>query len=318
MRRKRSVPQGVNSYRGETSFEVDGVHYFLVYGLKELAQLEEIWGCNRQPKDTAEEIVAKYEKFTSILDHPSFDATDLSSLRCLYSGGAPLPTWIAEAYQRRGLLFKQGFGMTEVGVNCFAMTVEESARRKGSIGKPLMFTETRLVDDEGREVPPGQVGELWLRGPHVCRGYWNDPEATAAALDADGWFHTGDLARRDAEGFHYIAGRRKDMFISGGVNVYPAEIEAALLLHPDVQDTAVIGAPHPVWGEAGVAFVVARPGHGPTADTLSAHLAERLAKYKIPRIFQFVDELPRTPYGKVVKADLQERFARSGEASGQS
>jgi fatty-acyl-CoA synthase len=153
----------------------------------------------------------------------------------------------------------------------------------------------------------GEVGELWLRGPHVSKGYWNNPQATAEALDADGWFHTGDLARRDAEGFHYIAGRKKDMFISGGVNVYPAEIEGELLLHPDVQDAAVIGAPHPTWGEVGVAFIVARPGRLPSAEALAQHLEGRLARYKVPREFVFVDALPRTPYGKVVKGNLRKQ-----------
>jgi fatty-acyl-CoA synthase len=150
----------------------------------------------------------------------------------------------------------------------------------------------------------------------VSRGYWNNPQATAAALDADGWFHTGDLARRDTEGFHYIAGRRKDMFISGGVNVYPAEIEGELLLHADVQDAAIIGVPHATWGEVGVAFVVARPGRTPSPAALAEHLEGRLARYKIPKEFLFVDTLPRTPYGKVVKADLVRAYAaRGGGAS---
>jgi fatty-acyl-CoA synthase len=161
-----------------------------------------------------------------LLEAPEFATVDLGSVRWLISGGAPLPRYLIEAYQRRGVAFKQGFGMTEVGVNCFAMTIAESVARPGSIGKPMMFTEARLVDpddpDQGAEVPAGEVGELQFRGPHVCLGYWNDPEATAAALDADGWFHTGDLARRDQDGFYYVAGRRKDMIISGGVNVYPA------------------------------------------------------------------------------------------------
>ena len=248
-----------------------------------------------------------------LMEAPEFQSVDLSHVRWLCSGGAPLPEYLIDAYQRRGVVFKQGYGLTEVGVNCFAMTVDDSVRKKGSIGKPLMFTETRLVDDNGREVPVGEVGELWLKGPHVSRGYWNNPEATAAALDADGWFHTGDLARRDAEGFHYIAGRRKDMFISGGVNVYPAEIEGELLLHPDVQDAAVIGVSHEKWGEVGVAFVVARPGRTLSPDLLAHHLEGRLARYKIPTEFLFVEALPRTPYGKVVKPDLQREYAARGE-----
>jgi len=245
--------------------------------------------------------------YKMLLESPEFPVTDLSSIRWLISGGAPLPLYLIEAYQQRGLIFKQGYGLTEVGVNCFAMTVEESVAHAGSIGKPMPYTETRLIDEDGAEVAHGEVGELLLRGPHVSRGYWNNPEATAVALDPDGWFHTGDLARRDAEGFHTIAGRKKDMIISGGVNVYPAEIEGELLLHPAVRDAAVVGVPHPTWGEAGVAFVVAQ-GDPPAAAELTDFLAGRLAKYKIPREIVFVDALPRTAYGKVVKGELRQRY----------
>jgi fatty-acyl-CoA synthase len=244
-----------------------------------------------------------------LMDAPEFATANLQHVRWFISGGAPLPLYIIEAYQKRGVVFKQGYGLTEVGVNCFSMTVEESVRKAGSIGKPLMFTEARLVDEGGRDVPVGEIGELWLCGPHVSQGYWNNPEATAAALDAEGWFHTGDKARRDEEGFFYIAGRAKDMFISGGVNVYPAEIEGALLLHPAVQDAAVIGAPHETWGEVGVAFVVARAGQKLSSDDLVSFLSSRLAKYKIPRTFYFVASLPRTAYGKVVKSELQKLLA---------
>ncbi|HVN76769.1 MAG TPA: long-chain fatty acid--CoA ligase [Thermoanaerobaculaceae bacterium] len=242
--------------------------------------------------------------FKLLMEDPAFATTDLSSVRWLISGGAPLPLYLIEAYQARGLVFKQGYGLTEVGVNCFAMTVEQSVAKKGSIGTPMMFTEARLVDADGRDVPTGEVGELLLKGPHVCSGYWNNPEATAAALDRDGFFHTGDLARRDGDGFFTIAGRKKDMLISGGVNVYPAEIEGELLLHPSVKDAAVIGVPHPTWGEVGVAFVVARFSPPPAPDELAAFLAARLAKYKTPKEFIFVDSLPRTAYGKVVKGEL--------------
>ena len=243
-----------------------------------------------------------------LLEAPELADTDLSSIRWLISGGAPLPLWIIEAYQRRGVVFKQGYGLTEVGVNCFAMTVADSVAKRGSIGRPMMGTEAKLVDEQGRAVADEVVGELCLRGPHVCQGYWNDPAATAAALDADGWFHTGDMARRDGDGFYFIAGRGKDMFISGGVNVYPAEIEAALLLHPGVEDAAVTGVDDPEWGEKGVAWVVPRRDPAPSPDELAAHLGERLARYKIPKAWRFVDELPRTAYGKVVKGELVKRW----------
>jgi fatty-acyl-CoA synthase len=250
-----------------------------------------------------------------LMDAPEFRTADLSRVRWLISGGAPLPHYVAEAYQARGAVFKQGFGMTEVGVNCFAMTAEESVRKVGSIGKPMMFTEVRLVDEEGRELGAGEVGEMHFRGPHVCRGYWNQPEATAAALDAEGWFHSGDLARRDEDGFFYVAGRKKDMIISGGVNVYPAEIEAVLVLHPGVADAAVVGVPDETWGEVSVAFVVPLPGPPGTALSaagLAEHLGRRLARFKVPKHYRLLDELPRTPYGKVVKGELRERWAAEG------
>jgi fatty-acyl-CoA synthase len=242
-----------------------------------------------------------------LMDAPEFASVDLSHVRWLASGGAPLPLYLIEAYQKRGVVFRQGYGLTEVGVNCFAMSDEDSVRKKGSIGRPLMFTQAKLVDADGLEVKAGEVGELLLKGPHVCLGYWNDPQATAAALDPEGWFHTGDSARHDEDGFFFIAGRKKDMFISGGVNVYPAEIEGELLLHPGIQDAAVIGVPDTTWGEVGVAFVVA-PSAPPTPDELAAFLGTRLARYKTPKRFLFVETLPRTPYGKVVKGELQARW----------
>jgi fatty-acyl-CoA synthase len=250
-----------------------------------------------------------------LMEAPEFATADLSSVRALMCGGAPLPEYIIRAYQDRGVVFKQGYGLTEVGVNCFAMTVDDSLRKRGSIGKPLMMTAARLVDPEGRDVAPGEVGELLLRGPHVCQGYWNDAEATAAALDAGGWFHTGDLARADQDGFFYIAGRRKDMFISGGVNVYPAEIEAELLQHPAIADAAVVGVPHETWGEIGVAFVVLRPGAPMAAAPFADFLQQRLARYKIPRDFVIVDALPRTAYGKVQKAQLKEDYVNRSSPS---
>jgi len=243
-----------------------------------------------------------------LLEAPEFATADLSSVRCLYSGGAPLPTWIAEAYQERGLVFKQGFGMTEVGVNCFAMTVEDSVAKRGSIGTPMMHTEVRLVGADGVDVPVGEVGELWFRGPHVSLGYWNRPDATAEAYVEGGWFRSGDLARRDADGYYYVAGRAKEMFISGGVNVYPAEIEAVLLQHPGVRDAAVVGIEHPEWGEVGVAFVVPLAAGSAERESILEFLGERLARFKLPREIVLVDELPRTAYGKVVKGELRDRY----------
>jgi fatty-acyl-CoA synthase len=229
-----------------------------------------------------------------LMEAPEFATADLSHVRWFISGGAPLPQFVIDAYQQRGVVFKQGYGMTEVGVNCFTMTVDESFRKPGSIGRPMLFTEVELRDMDG------DVGEMWIRGPHVSSGYWNNEAATREAYGEDGWFRTGDLARRDEDGFFYIAGRRKEMFISGGVNVYPAEIEAELVSHPGVADAAVVPVADETWGEVAVAFVVGSA----SAEELTEYLTSRIAKYKVPRRFLYLDALPRTPYGKVVKADL--------------
>jgi fatty-acyl-CoA synthase len=240
-----------------------------------------------------------------------FQTVDLSRVRWLISGGAPLPKHLIEVYRQRGVVLRQGYGLTEVGVNCFTMTDEEAYTKAGSVGRPLMFTEVKVVSESGQELPPGDVGELCFRGPHVSAGYWNNPQATAEVYDSQGWFHTGDMALRDDDGFFFIAGRSKDMFISGGVNVYPAEIENQLLQHPDLRDAAVVGAADETWGEVGVAFVVLREGAELNAGGLSEYLAGRLARYKVPKRFVAVSELPRTPYGKVVKAELVKLLTES-------
>jgi fatty-acyl-CoA synthase len=241
-----------------------------------------------------------------LMEAPEFASARLDSVRWFISGGAPLPAFIIDAYQKRGVVFKQGYGMTEVGVNCFTMTVDDSYRKPGSIGRPMMFTEIELRDAGGSEVKTNEVGEMFIRGPHVSLGYWKNPAATADSYLDDGWFRTGDLARRDEDGFFYIAGRRKEMFITGGVNVYPAEIEAELVQHPSVSDAAVIAVPDEKWGEVGVAFVVAREV---SAEDLRSYLATRLSKYKVPRRFVFIDALPRTPYGKVEKGKLRDQLS---------
>lgn len=238
-----------------------------------------------------------------LMDAPQFPSADLSSVRWFISGGAPLPQYIIDAYQKRGVVFKQGYGMTEVGVNCFTMTVEDSFRKPGSIGRPMLFTEVKLENMDGD--PSDEIGEMWIRGPHVSKGYWNNEAATREAYANDGWFRTGDLARRDEEGFFYIAGRRKEMFISGGVNVYPAEIEAELVSHASVSDAAVIAVPDETWGEVGIAFIVGTA----TEEELAQYLGERIARYKVPRRFVHLDSLPRTPYGKVVKEELRKRLS---------
>ncbi len=246
--------------------------------------------------------------FEMLTHTPEWTSANLSSLRWCISGGAPLPALLATRYRERGLVMKQGYGLTEVGVNCFAMSSEEAARKPGSIGKPMLFTQARLAPAPQAGVEDG-VGELCLRGPHVAKGYWNQPEATAAAFDPEGWLHTGDLARIDDEGFCWIAGRLKEMLISGGVNIYPAEIEAALLDHPAIAAAAVVGAPDAQWGEVPVAFVVLR--EQVTAEEITAFLGGRLARYKLPKRLEILSDLPRTSSGKVVKRELLDRLLGS-------
>lgn len=244
-----------------------------------------------------------YEMLTQV---PEWQTADLTALRWCISGGAPLPAPLAEKYRARGLVMKQGYGLTEAGVNCFAMSTEEAEKKSGSIGKPMLFCEAKVSPVPG--VEENGVGELCLRGPHVAAGYWKQTELTAATFAADGWLHTGDLARLDEDGFYWIAGRLKEMLISGGVNIYPAEIERALLDHPAVELAAVIGINDPQWGEVPVAFIRTRAPV--TADELTAFLATRLARYKLPRRLEFLAEMPRTASGKIAKSELKERVAR--------
>ncbi|NOZ95433.1 MAG: long-chain fatty acid--CoA ligase [Acidobacteria bacterium] len=279
--------------------------------LHEHFDAEEVWTTIERERCTV--VLGVPTIWKMLADSPAFRTADLSHLRWLISGGAPLPPSLIDRYRERGVVLRQGYGLTEAGVNCFAMTDRDAWERPGSIGKPLMFTEARIVDADGHELPAGEVGELLLRGPHLSSGYWRNPGATAAAYDREGWFHTGDLARRDGEGFFYIAGRLTEMFISGGVNIHPAEVESALGEHPAVAEAAVVGIPHPTWGEVGVALVVPRTGTSPSSHELATFLETRIAPYKIPKRFVLVGEIPRTAYGKVKRAGLIRRLAREGE-----
>jgi fatty-acyl-CoA synthase len=246
--------------------------------------------------------------FKMLFDSPEFAALECGHLRWCCSGGAPLSLQVLRAYQQRGVVLRQGYGLTEVGVNCFAMSDEDSFRRSGSIGKPMMFTEAKLLDPQGNRVANNEVGELCLRGPHVCLGYWNNPGATTQVLDPEGWFHTGDLARCDEDGFFYIAGRSKDMIISGGVNIYPVEIEKELLDHPAIAEVSVIGAADEKWGEVPVAFVALKSDARSGDDELIEFLRPRINKIKLPRQIIVIEALPRNAYGKVLKLELQSRL----------
>lgn len=253
-------------------------------------------------------------QYQQLLENPRFRATDFSRVRFLTSGGAPLPVPLLRAWQEvHAVPFKQGFGMTEFGPGIFSMGAEFAVSKAGSIGRPNYFVDAKLMDEDSREVPVGGVGELWLKGPAMFSGYHADAEATRNAIDADGWFHTGDLASRDADGFFTIAGRKKDMFISGGENVFPLELEQALYEHPAVAACAVVGVPDPKWGEVGRAFVVLRPGGAATSEELLEHLRGRVARFKVPRRVELVSSLPLSPAGKILKGELREAALRADE-----
>jgi len=233
---------------------------------------------------------------------------DLSSLRFCTSGGAPLPVPLIEQYTReKGVRFKQGFGMTEFGPGLFALAPEDAIRKAGSIGRPNFYIDARIVDADNRPLGPNEVGELVLKGPSIASGYFNNAAAWAEVIDENGWFHTGDLACYDEDWHFYIVDRLKDMFISGGENVYPAEIEAALYRHPAVFQCAVVGVPDPKWGEVGKAFVVLKPDQAASIEELLTHLSEQLARYKIPRHVEFITTLPISAAGKVLRRELRER-----------
>lgn len=248
-------------------------------------------------------------QYQMLTQAPNWESADLSSLRFCTSGGAPLPVPLVEQYTReKGIRFKQGFGMTEYGPGLFALPPEDAIRKAGSIGRPNFFVDVRVVDEENRPLGPRQPGELILKGPSGCSGYWNDPEASAAVLDADGWFHTGDIVEYDEEWYFTVRDRKKDMFISGGENVYPVEIEQVLYQHPAVLMCAVIGVPDARWGEVGKACVVLRAGQTASEAELLDLLRGRLAPYKLPKSVVFLDALPLSGMGKILKRELREQF----------
>ena len=237
---------------------------------------------------------------------PAFNEVSLKTVRYAIVGGEPMPLELIKAWQNKGVPIRQGYGLTEFGPNVFSLNEADAIRKIGSIGFPNFYIDARIVDDNDNELGNGQVGELSLRGPVCTPGYWNNPQATGAAIK-DGWFHTGDLVRRDDEGYYYVVDRKKDMFISGAENVYPAEVEHFLRTHPAIREVAVIGVPDDKWGEVGKAFVAKKNGFALTADAVLAFCSGNLAKYKIPKHVEFLDELPKSDSGKILKRALKER-----------
>lgn len=245
-----------------------------------------------------------------VLDHPDFAERDLSSVRSVGYGGAPAPPDLVRRIKEHfpGGSPSNGYGLTETSSITTMNAGDDYVRKPDSVGPPVPVVDVKIVDEDGNEVAPGEVGELWIKGPNVVRGYWNKPEATAAAF-VDGWLRSGDVARIDEEGFVYIVDRAKDMVIRGGENVYCVEVEAALHEHPGVADAAVIGIPHDVLGEEVGAVVQTRPGHDVTEDELRSFVGERLAAFKVPvRVWFRIDPLPRNPAGKIMKRDLRDEL----------
>jgi len=244
--------------------------------------------------------------------HPAFATTDLGRLITGGVGGAPMPVPLLKVWEARGVTLQQGYGMTETSPAVLVLDREDAARKAGSAGKPVLHTEVRIVRPDGSDAAIGELGELWVKGPNITPGYWNRPEANKSSF-TDGWLHTGDATRVDEEGFYYIVDRWKDMYIFGGENVYPAEIENLLHQLTAIAEAAVIGIPDAQWGEVGLAIIAVKPGQRLTETEVLAHCAANLARFKCPRQVRFIDALPRNATGKIHKPTLRKEFSVASE-----
>ncbi len=245
--------------------------------------------------------------FNALRDHPKNAATDFSRVGVMLAGAEAVPESLVQWWYERGVVIQEGYGMTENVASCCVLGREDVPARVGSAGKALRHTEMRIVAEDGRDAAPGESGEIWCRGPTVTPGYWRRPEANAESF-VDGWFRTGDIGSRDADGYVYIEDRLKDMYISGGENVYPAEIENVLYELSPILEVAVIGVPDERWGETGCAVVVLHEGESLTAESIQDHCRPRLARFKQPSHVVFVEALPRNATGKVLKFELRQRI----------
>ncbi|MEW9671433.1 long-chain fatty acid--CoA ligase [Ammoniphilus sp. 3BR4] len=234
---------------------------------------------------------------------PAFEEASFESVHTFLSGGAPCPHSIYEAFEKRGLSFKEGYGLTEAGPNNFYIHPSDALKKRGSVGKPMFHSMVKIVNDEGQEAAPHEVGELYIQGHHVFEYYYNKPEETREAKQ-DGWLRTGDLVKRDGEGYHYIVGRKKDMIITGGENVYPQEVEHLLDQHPSVDEAVVVGIPDAKWGEVVSAAIVLKPNRTLTKQDVMDYVACHLGKYKVPKNIFFVEELAKTPIGKIDRKQM--------------
>jgi len=236
-------------------------------------------------------------------DLPTFEEVDLSSLLYIIVGGEPMPIPLIERYHQKDIPIRQGYGMTEVGPNLTSLHQSDAIRKKGSIGRSNFYVQTKVVNSEGLEVPAGASGELLLKGPMVTPGYWNKPEASAKAI-VDGWFHTGDMVIKDEDDYFYVVDRIKNMYISGGENVYPAEVERVMGTYPSIREVAVIGVPDEKWGEVGAAFVVLGSDETTIPD-IRIFCQSKLAKFKVPKYFHIVAELPKNDTGKLDRVKIK-------------
>lgn len=245
--------------------------------------------------------------YHQLIQSPRFQTTEFPKMREFLSGGASCPEAVYQAFAEKGIPFREGYGLTEAGPNNFYIEPEMARQKCGSVGRPMVYTEVKIAAADGSEQAPGKVGELWIRGGYLFSGYWNNPTATAEAL-VDGWLRTGDLARQDSDGVYYIVGRKKEMIITGGENVYPLEVERVIGDHPAVQEVSVVGLPDERWGEMIAAAVVLHPEASLTEEELRTYCKSSLGRYKVPKKVWFLDELPKTPVGKIDKRGIIEKY----------
>lgn len=238
-------------------------------------------------------------------ESPVFEKVKLERLRYFIVGGESMPLPLIEKWHRKGVLIRQGYGLTEVGPNVSSLDHRDAIRKKGSVGTMNFYYDAMLVDEYFLPVKPGEVGELVLKGPTVTPGYWKNEKASREAIE-DGWFHTGDLMKTDGEGYYFVVDRIKNMYISGGENVYPAEVENVILSHPSVADVAIVGVPDEKWGESGKAFLVLKKDERLDLGSLTEFCLERMAKYKVPRHMQILEELPENDAGKIDRKKLRQ------------
>ena len=243
-----------------------------------------------------------------LFQEPTFEQYDVSSIRFIIDGGEKMPATLIKEFKEKfpNAWFADAYGLTESVSGDTFLAKDKMLDKLGSVGRPCPHLHVRVVDENGRDMPPNEMGEIVLKGPKIFKGYWKNPEATAAAIK-DGWFYTGDMGTLDEDGYLYILDRKKDMIISGGENIASPEVERVIYEHPSVLEAAVVGIPHPKWLEVPKAFVVLKPGTTLTPEELVAHCAKKLAKFKVPKEVEFIDQLPRNPSGKVLKRNLRDR-----------